>query len=297
MGLRRLRYPVPRRRRPVRWVLATATVVALVVGVVWAAAERPAATASLTSPARPGSPAAAAPVDGAADPGAPAATAGGNQPPSAALVVGEASVAGAPVTFSSEGSADPEGGPLTYRWDFGDRTFPPATEPSPTHVYAQPGTYTVTLTVADNAGATAIATAEVTQRTRGGAVSIESPVVQLPGVNTTQPVRVWYEGQRPGAAIMAKVCRRSIEDPAFREGTDCSLLTEVVTNGTSSGSGWLDVPVFRGPELGGDGAWGCFAPGDPAPAGVERLTTCFIRITNNVGSNTRDDREVAFTLG
>jgi PKD repeat protein len=284
-----------------RW-LSTAAIVAVAgAAVAWTAASGSGATASLTSSVRPAAgavDAAPSPTGDAADPGggtAPAAA--GNLAPTAVVVVGEGSVAGTPVTFSSQGSSDPEGSPLRYRWDFGDQTFPPATEPSPTHVYAQPGTYTVTLSVTDAAGATATATAQVVQRARGGAVSLASPVVQLPGVNTSQPIRVWYEGQRPGSAVIAKVCRRSIDDPRFREDIDCSLLSEVVINGTSSGAGWLDVPVFRGPELGGDGAWGCFAAGDAPSAGVEKLTTCYIRITNNVGSNTRDDREVAFTLG
>jgi glucose/arabinose dehydrogenase len=38
------------------------------------------------------------------------------------------------VAFSSEGSEDPEGQPLTYYWDFGDGS-PGSTLPNPTHVY------------------------------------------------------------------------------------------------------------------------------------------------------------------
>ncbi len=51
------------------------------------------------------------------------------------------------VTFSSAGSVDPEGQPLTYSWSFGDGGI--STQANPTHTYAQPGQYTARLTVSD----------------------------------------------------------------------------------------------------------------------------------------------------
>jgi glucose/arabinose dehydrogenase len=51
------------------------------------------------------------------------------------------------VTFSSAGSMDPEGRPLTYSWSFGDGTT--STEPNPTHTYTTAGAYQVRLTVSD----------------------------------------------------------------------------------------------------------------------------------------------------
>jgi glucose/arabinose dehydrogenase/chitodextrinase len=77
-----------------------------------------------------------------------------NQSPTA--VAGSDVTAGpAPLTvnFSSTGSSDPEGQPLTYSWDFGDGT-PLSTAASPAHTYATAGVYTARLTVSDGVTST-----------------------------------------------------------------------------------------------------------------------------------------------
>ena len=51
------------------------------------------------------------------------------------------------VSFSSAGSNDPEGQPLTYSWDFGDGTS--STASNPAHRYAEAGHYVVRLTASD----------------------------------------------------------------------------------------------------------------------------------------------------
>ena len=73
---------------------------------------------------------------------------GANQPPVANLQVSTHSGA-APLSVALSGtqSADPDGDYLFYNWSFGDGTF--ATGPSTTHVYSDPGLYTVTLTTVD----------------------------------------------------------------------------------------------------------------------------------------------------
>jgi PKD repeat protein len=55
---------------------------------------------------------------------------------------------GATITFNGTGSSDPDGTSLTYSWDFGDGSAP-ATGPMPSHLYADNGAYTVSLTVSD----------------------------------------------------------------------------------------------------------------------------------------------------
>lgn len=58
-------------------------------------------------------------------------------------------------------SEDSDGTVEEYSWDFGDGSEPDTTA-NPTHVYAEAGTYTVTLTVTDDEGLTDEASADVT---------------------------------------------------------------------------------------------------------------------------------------
>jgi glucose/arabinose dehydrogenase/PKD repeat protein len=71
-----------------------------------------------------------------------------NQPPTVSASANPTTgVAPLNVAFSSAGSSDPEGKPLTYSWTFGDGSTSTAANPS--HTYTQSGTYTARLTVSD----------------------------------------------------------------------------------------------------------------------------------------------------
>jgi PKD repeat protein len=59
----------------------------------------------------------------------------------------------------TDGSTDDDGTVIGWNWQFGDGATSDASEPA--HVYGAPGTYTVTLTVTDNDGATDESTAHV----------------------------------------------------------------------------------------------------------------------------------------
>lgn len=73
-----------------------------------------------------------------------------NQPPLADIGGPYSGVEDIPIAFNGSGSSDQEGDPLTYLWDFGDGSS--ATGPTPSHLYAFGGTFTVGLTVIDSVG-------------------------------------------------------------------------------------------------------------------------------------------------
>lgn len=64
------------------------------------------------------------------------------------------------ISVDGRGSSDPDGTIVSWQWDFGDGGA--ATGAQSGHTYAQPGTYTIRLTVTDDAGATNTATQQGT---------------------------------------------------------------------------------------------------------------------------------------
>jgi PKD repeat protein len=68
--------------------------------------------------------------------------------------------AGSAVGFNAGGSSDSTGTITGYSWNFGDGST--ATGQAPSHVYASPGNYTVSLTVTNDAGQSAAQTGTMT---------------------------------------------------------------------------------------------------------------------------------------
>jgi PKD repeat protein len=102
---------------------------------------------------------------------------GGNIPPSAEFILSPSDPeSGEVVTFDASSSSDPDGSIQSYAWEFGDGTT--ETGVSPSHSYAENGTYTITVTVEDNEGETDTATETVTVG------ELDNPFTEpLPGSN------------------------------------------------------------------------------------------------------------------
>jgi PKD repeat protein len=111
-----------------------------------------------------------------------------NQPPTARISAPTSGAAGVAVTFNGSGSSDPDGSIAGYAWNFGDNTGG-ATGAQVSHTFAA-GTYTVSLTVTDNAGASNTASMQIVI----AAANIPpTAAISGPG-NGTEGVAVTFDG-------------------------------------------------------------------------------------------------------
>ncbi len=146
----------------------------------------------------------------------------GNEPPTAEVAAAPTSgTAPLTVAFDGTGSFDPDGTIVAYAWTLGDGTS--GSGATAGHTYATPGTFTATLTVTDNEGATGSAsvTVVVTQPT-GGPTITQEPADRTvrPGGQATFSVaatgtgRLHYQWQRDGVDIPGATSRRYTTPPA-----------------------------------------------------------------------------------
>ncbi|MEU0096598.1 PKD domain-containing protein [Kribbella sp. NPDC006257] len=130
-----------------------------------------------------------------------------NQPPVAQL---GATCNNLACSFSSAGSTDPDGSITSYAWTFGDGGT--ATGASPSHTYAAAGTYSVTLTVTDNAGAPGSASQNLTVSQNAGAITFvgsnsvnlndtQFPVTVPPGVTAGDLMLFFFADNDPAPAV------------------------------------------------------------------------------------------------
>jgi glucose/arabinose dehydrogenase len=105
---------------------------------------------------------------------------GGNQPP-VVKMASDKTYGTAPLTvsFNSTGTYDPEGGALTYSWNFGDGTSVSTAANPGNHVFTtsngQPKKFTVILTVKDNQNQTSVDSIIISANNTPPVVTITSP--------------------------------------------------------------------------------------------------------------------------
>ena len=127
------------------------------------------------------------------------------------------------------------------------------------------------------------------------AVSVTPNPVFVGADQSAATVTVSWAGAVPQQLMFIGVCKKSIGDLDFLVDEDCSMVAETNPNGTVDGAGSTQQEVFRGQDPTGE-RWGCYAPGDTPPPGVEKFTTCFVRVTDTSVLNYDSDVEVPFTF-
>ncbi len=117
------------------------------------------------------------------------------QAPTAVIRATSQGTSGQPITFDGSGSTPGSGQIVNYAWNFGDGTN--SSGPVVTHVYAQPGTYTIVLNVTNSNNLTATATEVIAV---GQAAQPPKAVIKTTGQGTAgQPVSFDGSGSTPGS--------------------------------------------------------------------------------------------------
>ncbi|MGZ5316080.1 MAG: PQQ-dependent sugar dehydrogenase, partial [Solirubrobacterales bacterium] len=95
------------------------------------------------------------------------------------------------VSFSSAGSVNPGGGPLSYLWEFGDGTTSTAANPSHTYTAAAVTTFTARLTVTNQSG---LSSTDVVPVTVGSAPPTPTIIAPVGGTTVLPGQSVAYRG-------------------------------------------------------------------------------------------------------
>lgn len=166
---------------------------------------------------------------------------GGRSPVAKAAVNKDNGLAPLAVTFSSAGSSDPDGDPLTYAWDFTDNGSVDSTAANPSFTYPSNGSFNARLTVSDGTGRSGTTTVPIV-------VGNDRPTVTLNGLpagglfDWGQDLTVSASASDPQdgtPACSAVVVRAALghQDHAHEEG-----------EGTGCGATFNTGPVHSGPD-------------------------------------------------
>jgi PKD repeat protein len=107
-----------------------------------------------------------------------------DEPPAAAFGASPAvPIPGQSIAFDGSGSSESDGAIVSYAWDFGDGAT--GTGATPTHAFATAGTFTVTLTVVDQAGQQGTVSRPITVYAQPQSTFGYSPELPVAGVANT----------------------------------------------------------------------------------------------------------------
>ena len=138
-----------------------------------------------------------------------------NQPPTAVMsAIPATGAAPLNVTFDGSGSTDPDGTVTSWAWSFGDGAI--GTGSRTNHVYTNPGTYNVNLTVTDNSGESTLTTGSIVVT----ALPLVAPGNLTATALTSSSIRLgWTNGTTNAAGVRIERCRAS----------GCTNFTQIAT--------------------------------------------------------------------
>lgn len=165
-----------------------------------------------------------------------------NEPPKVMITKNPTSaVVGQTITFDASGSKDPEGGALTYLWNFWDMGVQ-KTGPTVTFSYMSAGSHIVGLTVTDNEGAKTIGSAVITVNplTPGEEPTAKPTVPPTPALNESSTLETTPATPIPRAPVTKPTGRNGAGengiDSTSDTGTGTPVPSPVPADTSSTGS-------------------------------------------------------------